>query len=151
MWVSVLEMKWLSSLVRLLQLVSWRMPMKVTVCFDRVRVIVPCGDGEIPVYSLIEKITKSSTLQCLGICKYTQYSSDENKIPVLWMVWTKYLINYKNFMTRGTGDIPAKYFVTTWKFHLLKVFIMWLHCNRNPWRKMSSLPSETPNGNEASK
>ena len=29
--------------------------MKVTVCFDRVRVIVPCGDGEIPVYSLIEK------------------------------------------------------------------------------------------------
>ncbi|XP_071157777.1 partitioning defective 3 homolog isoform X4 [Mytilus edulis] len=31
------------------------MPMKVTVCFDRVRVIVPCGDGEIPVHSLIEK------------------------------------------------------------------------------------------------
>lgn len=29
--------------------------MKVTVCFDRIRVIVPCGDGEIPVHSLIEK------------------------------------------------------------------------------------------------
>jgi len=31
------------------------MPMKVTVCFDRVRVIVPCGDGELPVRDLINK------------------------------------------------------------------------------------------------
>ncbi|ESO84546.1 hypothetical protein LOTGIDRAFT_168616 [Lottia gigantea] len=31
------------------------MPMKVTVCFDNVRVIVPCGDGEILVSELIEK------------------------------------------------------------------------------------------------
>ncbi|KAK3108784.1 hypothetical protein FSP39_015692 [Pinctada imbricata] len=31
------------------------MPMKVTVCFDRVRIIVPCGDGEILVRQLIEK------------------------------------------------------------------------------------------------
>ena len=31
------------------------MPMKVTVCFDRVRVIVPCGDGEILVSQLVEK------------------------------------------------------------------------------------------------
>lgn len=29
--------------------------MKVTVCFDRVRVIVPCGDGEILVGELISK------------------------------------------------------------------------------------------------
>ena len=29
--------------------------MKVTVCFDRVRVIVPCGEGEIPVRDLIQK------------------------------------------------------------------------------------------------
>ncbi|XP_050419284.1 partitioning defective 3 homolog isoform X2 [Patella vulgata] len=31
------------------------MPMKVTVCFDNVRVIVPCGDGEILVRELINK------------------------------------------------------------------------------------------------
>ncbi|XP_021343149.1 partitioning defective 3 homolog isoform X3 [Mizuhopecten yessoensis] len=31
------------------------MPMKVTVCFDRVRVIVPCGDGHILVGELISK------------------------------------------------------------------------------------------------
>ncbi|XP_041366906.1 partitioning defective 3 homolog [Gigantopelta aegis] len=31
------------------------MPMKVTVCFDRVRVIVPCGEGELPVRDLIQK------------------------------------------------------------------------------------------------
>ncbi|KAL8587050.1 hypothetical protein ACOMHN_023440 [Nucella lapillus] len=29
--------------------------MKVIVCFDSVRVIVPCGDGEIPVRELIIK------------------------------------------------------------------------------------------------
>lgn len=31
------------------------MPMKVTVCFDRVRVIVPCGDGDLLVKELTEK------------------------------------------------------------------------------------------------
>lgn len=29
--------------------------MKVTVCFGNVRVVVPCGDGEILVQDLIEK------------------------------------------------------------------------------------------------
>ncbi|GAA6219458.1 partitioning defective 3 homolog isoform X1 [Lates japonicus] len=29
--------------------------MKVTVCFGRTRVVVPCGDGNIKVHSLIEK------------------------------------------------------------------------------------------------
>lgn len=29
--------------------------MKVTVCFDQVRVTVPCGDGAIPVRELISK------------------------------------------------------------------------------------------------
>ncbi|XP_052798357.1 partitioning defective 3 homolog isoform X4 [Mya arenaria] len=31
------------------------MPMKVTVCFDKVKVLVPCGDGELLVRELIEK------------------------------------------------------------------------------------------------
>lgn len=31
------------------------MPMKVTVCFDRVKVVVPCGDGDILVDELIKK------------------------------------------------------------------------------------------------
>lgn len=29
--------------------------MKVTVCFDAVRVIVPCGNGELTVSELIER------------------------------------------------------------------------------------------------
>lgn len=29
--------------------------MKVTVCFGRTRVVVPCGDGNITVYNLIEQ------------------------------------------------------------------------------------------------
>lgn len=29
--------------------------MKVTVCFGRTRVVVPCGDGNLTVYSLIEQ------------------------------------------------------------------------------------------------
>lgn len=29
--------------------------MKVTVCFGRTRVVVPCGDGNIKVHSLIDK------------------------------------------------------------------------------------------------
>lgn len=29
--------------------------MKVTVCFGRTRVVVPCGDGNIKVHSLVEK------------------------------------------------------------------------------------------------
>lgn len=29
--------------------------MKVTVCFGRTRVVVPCGDGNIQVHSLIEQ------------------------------------------------------------------------------------------------
>ncbi len=29
--------------------------MKVTVCFGRTRVVVPCGDGNISVYNLIEQ------------------------------------------------------------------------------------------------
>lgn len=31
------------------------MPMKVTVCFGRVKVLVPCGDGELLVREVIEK------------------------------------------------------------------------------------------------
>lgn len=31
--------------------------MKVTVCFGRTRVVVPCGDGVIKVQSLVEKAT----------------------------------------------------------------------------------------------
>ncbi|KAJ6666619.1 hypothetical protein lerEdw1_020342 [Lerista edwardsae] len=29
--------------------------MKVTVCFGRTRVVVPCGDGNMKVFSLIEQ------------------------------------------------------------------------------------------------
>lgn len=29
--------------------------MKVTVCFGRTRVVVPCGDGNIKVQSLVEQ------------------------------------------------------------------------------------------------
>ena len=31
------------------------MPMKVTVCFGRVKVLVPCGDGDLLVREVIEK------------------------------------------------------------------------------------------------
>ena len=31
------------------------MPMKVTVCFGRVKVLVPCGDGSLLVREVIEK------------------------------------------------------------------------------------------------
>lgn len=31
--------------------------MKVTVCFGRTRVVVPCGDGNLTVYNLIEQAT----------------------------------------------------------------------------------------------
>ena len=31
------------------------MPMKVTVCFGRVKVLVPCGDGNLLVREVIEK------------------------------------------------------------------------------------------------
>jgi len=31
--------------------------MKVTVCFGRTRVVVPCGDGNIKIHSLIQQAT----------------------------------------------------------------------------------------------
>uniref|UniRef100_A0A673M3B6 Par3/HAL N-terminal domain-containing protein n=1 Tax=Sinocyclocheilus rhinocerous TaxID=307959 RepID=A0A673M3B6_9TELE len=31
--------------------------MKVTVCFGRTRVVVPCGDGNITIHSLIQQAT----------------------------------------------------------------------------------------------
>lgn len=31
--------------------------MKVTVCFDRVRVVVPCGNGQLLVSDLMEEAT----------------------------------------------------------------------------------------------
>ena len=88
MWISVLEMKWLSSLVRLLQLVSWRMPMKVTVCFDRVRVIVPCGDGEIPVYSLIEKAI-------------VRFKKATGKVGILWYSLILWYYRFTMILTQG--------------------------------------------------
>ena len=32
--------------------------MKVTVCFGNTRVIVPCGNGDIPVNELVSKVRK---------------------------------------------------------------------------------------------
>ncbi|KAF0046543.1 hypothetical protein F2P81_000176 [Scophthalmus maximus] len=35
--------------------------MKVTVCFGRTRVVVPCGDGNIRVHTLIQQAAMSSS------------------------------------------------------------------------------------------
>lgn len=47
------------------------MPMKVTVCFDKVKVLVPCGDGDILVRELIEKaITRYKKAQGKVSCNF---------------------------------------------------------------------------------
>uniref|UniRef100_A0A4W5MHC1 Par3/HAL N-terminal domain-containing protein n=1 Tax=Hucho hucho TaxID=62062 RepID=A0A4W5MHC1_9TELE len=51
--------------------------MKVTVCFGRTRVVVPCGNGNIKVHSLIEQaamrykkaIAKKHTKEWFDCCR----------------------------------------------------------------------------------
>lgn len=54
------------------------MPMKVTVCFDRVRVIVPCGDGDL----LVKELTEKAILR---------YKKATGKVRI--QIYTSYLCN----------------------------------------------------------
>lgn len=44
--------------------------MKLTVCFGQVKVIVPCGDGDLTVKDLIEKATSRYIKASLQVCSY---------------------------------------------------------------------------------
>ncbi|ERL91631.1 hypothetical protein D910_08961 [Dendroctonus ponderosae] len=57
--------------------------MKVTVCFGNVRVVVPCGDGDILVRDLIREAT-------------LRYKKATGKI--LWTFWNK--MNYALALTK---------------------------------------------------
>ena len=42
--------------------------MKLTVCFGQVKVIVPCGDGDLTVRELIGKATSRYVKASLQVC-----------------------------------------------------------------------------------
>lgn len=52
--------------------------MKVTVCFGRTRVVVPCGDGNMKVFSLIEQ---AATRYRKAIAKVSRRGRGQTGVP----------------------------------------------------------------------
>lgn len=61
--------------------------MKVTVCFGNVRVVVPCGDGDILVRDLIREATlryKKATGKVSFVCIFRELSRESGYVSLLW-------------------------------------------------------------------
>uniref|UniRef100_A0A8C0JER5 Par3/HAL N-terminal domain-containing protein n=1 Tax=Chelonoidis abingdonii TaxID=106734 RepID=A0A8C0JER5_CHEAB len=61
--------------------------MKVTVCFGRTRVVVPCGDGNMKVFSLIQQAVTRYKKAIAKVRVWEMYSKKEQIICLIALVY----------------------------------------------------------------
>lgn len=103
--------------------------MKVTVCFGNVRVVVPCGDGDLLVSDLIREATlryKKATGKVSDAVLFTRYldmtARQERGVPEV--IPQRYEIICGRVYHRGWARyLPPKFIVPKYKIMMLK----WQH------------------------
>lgn len=84
--------------------------MKVTVCFGRTRVVVPCGDGNIKIHSLIQQATMRYKKAIAKVSRVFLFFLRKNSVstPLLlstWrFIWRK---NERKIGKNRTGKRPS--------------------------------------------
>lgn len=76
--------------------------MKVTVCFGRTRVVVPCGDGNIKVHTLIQQAVM-------------RYKKAIAKVSGCYFVFLRLLFSWKQCRYVPLGSAGALNMAQTWK------------------------------------
>lgn len=78
--------------------------MKVTVCFGRTRVVVPCGDGNIKVHTLIQQAVM-------------RYKKAIAKVSGGYFAFLRLLFSWKQTLRRPGGSARALNMALTWKIN----------------------------------